>query len=527
MAIIKGKAPEPVETRASPQLVIKFAARDAKKLPDEAARLIRSLGGERSFHSLSEGEEGLAEGSRGVLDRYVSLAVPSVDQADDVARKLTELPEIEIAYVSGGPTPPPVSPADDPRNANQDYLDAAPRGIDARWSWGLVDGSGIGFVDLEQGWTLNHEDLNAAGITIISGVSQAYHGHGTAVLGEVVGVDNNVGGVGIAPSAATRVVSQYRTATSYNTAAAIVSAADNMAAGDVLLLEAQTTVGSSTYLPVEAEPAVFDAIKSATDQGIIVVEAAGNGSNDLDNFTNSAGKQVLNRISGDFMDSGAIMVAAASSTDPHQPLSFTNFGSRIDCYAWGENIDTSGDGWTGTGTTTYTGFFGGTSGASPIITGAALLLQAWAQQADGARLSPAEVRGILGDPLLNTPSASPGTDRIGVMPNLRAIIEFQQRARRLKGVSDRYASLVYILVGIIDDSPGIIWVPGKGPVPVDPEWGRRIERVSGAKRDLLASLAISELASRISDAETRQAVVASSVEAMKRSIERMGLEGPG
>ena len=280
-------------------------------------------------------------------------------------------------------------------------------------------------------------------------------------------------------------------------------------------------------MPVEAEPAVFDAIKSATDQGIIVVEAAGNGSNDLDNFTNSAGKQVLNRTSGDFMDSGAIMVAAASSTDPHQPLSFTNFGSRIDCYAWGENIDTSGDGWTGTGTTTYTGFFGGTSGASPIITGAALLLQAWAQQADGARLSPAEVCGILGDPLLNTPSASPGTDRIGVMPNLRAIIEFQQRARRLKGVSDRYASLVYILVGIIDDSPGIIWVPGKGPVPVDPEWGRRIERVSGAKRDLLASLAISELASRISDAETRQAVVASSVEAMKRSIERMGLEGPG
>ena len=40
-----------------------------------------------------------------------------------------------------------------------------------RWSLDIagVDGAGIGFVDMEQGWNLNHEDMAAANITIISG----------------------------------------------------------------------------------------------------------------------------------------------------------------------------------------------------------------------------------------------------------------------------------------------------------------------------------------------------------------------
>jgi hypothetical protein len=28
-------------------------------------------------------------------------------------------------------------------------------------------------------------------------------------------------------------------------------------------------------------------------------------------------------------------------------MDFTNFGSRIDCYGWGEDIDTAGDGMNG------------------------------------------------------------------------------------------------------------------------------------------------------------------------------------
>lgn len=376
-----------------------------------------------SFKERSAQRESFFETPQNFL-LYYAIEVPIGADAESVAKTVTEWEIVETAYVEAGPTPPPVNPSDDPRSANQGYLNAAPNGIDARWIWITgADGNNIGFVDLEQGWTLNHEDLSAANITVISGVSQAYRGHGTAVLGEVVGVDNTLGVVGIAPSADARVVSQWRTASTYNTAEAILSAVAAMSSGDVLLLEAQTSYpDAGGYVPVEVEQAVFDAIQYATSQGIIVVEAGANGSVDLDAFQDVNGKNILNRNSPDFRDSGAIMVGAGSSATPHARLSFSNFGSRIDCYAWGEDIDTTGDGWTGNLTNTYTTSFGGTSGASPIVTGAALLLQSWRVKKGKPRFTPGEMRQLLSDTALNTASQNPDADRIGVMPNLRAII---------------------------------------------------------------------------------------------------------
>ena len=99
-------------------------------------------------------------------------------------------------------------------------------------------------------------------------MNQDFQGHGTAVLGEVVAVDNTMGGVGIAPRANARVVSQWRTSNNYNTADAILNAADHMSAGDVLLLEAQTSHPNATgFVPVEVEQAVFDAISAARRNG--------------------------------------------------------------------------------------------------------------------------------------------------------------------------------------------------------------------------------------------------------------------
>jgi hypothetical protein len=132
---------------------------------------------------------------------------------------IRELGDVESAYLMR-PVPPPVNPAYDPRNVNQGYEDAAPNGIDARYAWGFVggDGAGVGFVDMERGRNLNHEDLAAAGITLISGISNDFFFDGTSVLGEVLMVDNY-----------------------YNAVDAIVDAVAHMAFGDVLLLEAQET----------------------------------------------------------------------------------------------------------------------------------------------------------------------------------------------------------------------------------------------------------------------------------------------
>jgi serine protease len=389
---------------------------------------------------------------------YAVVQCSSRDEALAVAAQVAEWRGVREAYVEGGPTPPPmVMAVDDPRSINQGYLDPAPDGIDAEYAWTRPggDGAGVGFVDLEQGWTLGHEDLVAAGVTLISGTNSAYFGHGTSVLGEVVSVDNTIGCVGIAPACTARVVSQYQPS-GYNTAQAILSAAAVMDFGDVLLLEAQTSAPGYGYLPVEIETAAHEAIRLATALGVVVVEAAGNGSEDLDAYTNGGGAAVLNRSSADFRDSGAVMVGAGSAVAPHFRLSFSNFGSRVDCYGWGQSIDTTGDGWTGNATTTYTTSFGGTSGASPIVAGAAVLLQSISTATRGYRFSPAQMRILLSDPATGTASDDPATDLIGVMPNLRQIIDTSLPARSDVYLRDFVGDLGEPHSGAISSSPDVI-----------------------------------------------------------------------
>jgi hypothetical protein len=79
-------------------------------------------------------------------------------------------------------------------------------------------------------------------------------------------------------------------------------------------------------------------------------------------------------------------------------------------------------------------------------------------------------------------------------------------------------ALAYILFGVIDDAPGVIWVPGKGPVPVDPGWGTRI---AAPKRDLIASLAMHEITQTITDPATRSKLNKSAVEAMQGAVQRI------
>lgn len=360
------------------------------------------------------------------LLQYFVVDVPKEVNAQKLAKQFRQSNLVEIAYVEGTPVQPPsVNSGNDPLSINQGYLNPAPTGIDAKYIWNYAggDGYGVTVTDLEQGWNLSHEDLVAQKIQLISGVNKAYHSHGTSVLGELVSTDNTVGTVGIVPNAKAKVVSQWRTHSTYSTADAILSATQNLSAGDVLLLEAQTTYPTETgYLPVEVEDAVFDAIRLATNKGVTVVEAAGNGSNDLDSFKNLSGKYILNRSSSDFRDSGAIMVGASSSSYPHSRLYFSNYGSRIDCYGWGQNVTTT-SGNIGQNTS-YTYTFGGTSGASPIIAGAVAAVQGITKaKYGGYTYSPSAIRNILTYSSFSTPSAST-SDKIGRMPNLKAISQY-------------------------------------------------------------------------------------------------------
>ncbi|MEK7019399.1 S8 family peptidase [Bacillus sp. FSL R9-9410] len=342
---------------------------------------------------------------------------------------------VETAYLQEEEAPPEerlsnlsVNPYDEPRLTRQGYLEPAPLGINAPYAWSIKggDGKGTTFVDMEYGWLFSHEDLVNQKIELMSGQNKSeHHDHGTSVLGIVSAEDNNIGGIGIAPKAKVKVVSQIRDNGRYNTADAILSAVNNMQAGDILLLEAQATYegyGDKNYLPVEVKPDIFDAIRLGTNKGIIIIEAGANGGNDLDQFRDRNGKQVLNRNSPDFKDSGAIMVGAASARVPHKRSYFSNYGSRVDVYGWGNAVDTTDAKPREFMTNLYTSSFGGTSSASPIIAGAAALIQGIVKNNQGKVYTPSQLRDILSDSSTGTKSNDPASDKIGVLPDLKAIV---------------------------------------------------------------------------------------------------------
>jgi subtilisin family serine protease len=348
---------------------------------------------------------------------YIRVALPMEGDTRPAIAKLTDLDLFEMVYEEGRPTPPPVVAALADRDLQfQGHLDPAPNGIDAEFAWNFPGGTGagVGLVDVEQGWA-RHEDLPPFSI---SGRNIDFFGHGTAVVGVVAAIDNGVGVVGIAPEIGSLAgSSQWRGWFTFSTARAIYRALDRMKAGDVLLLEAQTTcLGMDGLFPVEVEPGVQDAIRMAVARGICVVEAAGNGGLSLDGFEHPIWKRSLDR------DSGAILVGAATAEAPHFRMDDSNFGQRVDCYAWGEGVTTTGNGFLGRELDHFTDNFGGTSAASAIVAGAAVVVQGIAKANLKRLLSPAELRDLLKDRTINTPSDDPANDLIGVMPDLRAIV---------------------------------------------------------------------------------------------------------
>jgi len=384
------------------------------------------------------------------FDRWFTMDTPRGWTTDELVEAMLQWDIVELAH-RDDPAIDPVVPGNDPRSANQGYLDPAPAGIDAEFAWTVAGGDGAGqrFVDLEQGWTLNHEDLTAHGATLLFGtLVDTSRSHGTSVLGEVCAVDNAIGCVGIVPAIASVDVSGH-SGSFANMDDAIISALPTMSFGDVLLLEVQ----SSAMAPIEVLDDVFEAIRLATALGIVVVEAAGNGTNNLNTIT-SGGVQVLNPASVNFRDSGAIIVGSSSSAAPHTRRPSSSFGNRVNCYAWGENVESTSSTTAGS-TTAYTSTFSGTSSASPIITGAALAVQGVLEAAGSSRLSPLQMRAVLSSPATGTASINPAVDQIGVMPNLRAIIENTIGTT----IPDVY----------IRDNPSDLGDPHTGPISTSPD----------------------------------------------------------
>jgi hypothetical protein len=355
------------------------------------------------------------------LNHYYVLNLPQGVNAAEVANRLNALDFVEFAEPAPRPAPPPfdISPPTPDFTSFQGYRNPVPQGIGVPdpSAFPGTDGAGVSFADVEYSWQLDHEDLELPSNRIVnvgSTPSDPFNDtdHGTAVLGAIVGERNIYGVTGIAP-AAVALLAPANTILGYNPAGAISAATGRLSAGDVIVIEQQYSVcGTSNYGPLEVLQPVYDAVSTATALGIIVVAAAGNGNVNLD--AASCGG-LFNRS---VRDSGAIIVGAGASSD-HSRLSFSSYGSRVDVQGWGENVTTTGYGYAFNPDDIrqrYTNSFGGTSSATPIVSGAVLSIQGRLKTCGRPVATPASMRQML---VTNgTPQGTATSGHIGPLPRI-------------------------------------------------------------------------------------------------------------
>ena len=391
------------------------------------------------------------------------------DRLDALASELSQLDVVSAAYVKPAPEPATTAPArvQPPSEAppatadfrsRQGYLRAAPEGVDADWAHTQAGGTGAGMqvIDVEGAWQLSHEDLlqNQSGVVAGSPTSDlSWRNHGTAVLGVIGGDANGLGIVGIAPGANSRAASIFP---SVGSAGAIRAAADRLNAGDIILIELHrpgprhgfaARLDQAGYIAIEWWPDDYAAIRYAIARGVIVVEAAGNGAENLDDplyNQPAAGFPATwrNPFNPANPSSEAVVVGAGApppgthGRDLYGPdrsrLDFSNHGARVDAQGWGREVTTTGGRFDGAGdlqggsdeTLWYTDTFSGTSSASPIVVGALACIPGILAARGRARLTPQRAIGVLrttGSPQTDAPGR-PATQRIGNRPDIKAAI---------------------------------------------------------------------------------------------------------
>ncbi|MBO1331842.1 S8 family peptidase [Streptomyces sp. VRA16 Mangrove soil] len=406
-------------------------------------------------------------------------------RAQELRARIAALPEIDTAYVKPGAVPAAYQQdSDEARRmkekaaatpdfmGRQGYLGPAPEGVDALWAWQRLGGSGEGVtvIDVEGAWQLSHEDLSAklAGIVVGTPISDvAWRNHGTAVLGVIGGDRNEHGITGIAPEAVTAAASFQ----GVGTAAAIHAAAERLGPGDIVLIELhrpgprfdfEARDDQRGYIALEWWPDDYAAIKYATEKGIVIVGAAGNGAESLDDAVYERRPDGFpawwhNPFNPSNRQSGAVLVGAGAPPPgthgrDHGPdrsrLAFSNYGARVDAQGWGREVTTTGGFWDRPGDLQggseeiawYTDTFSGTSSASPVVVGALAALQGMLKAGGQRPMTSQRAREVLratGSPQQDAPGR-PASQRIGNRPDIRGAVTNLLPSTVGSGQAERY-----------------------------------------------------------------------------------------
>lgn len=413
------------------------SAMEGKKLPIQT--LIKQP--KELLLSLKENGERRSGITLGNLSLFYQIDLGGLDGAERILvhNKLLQIPELETVYFPLKYSSTVSIPSKPGFNAqvttpdlsgSQFYLNPAPDGVDAKYAWTKPggDGLGINFCDVELGLNKTHEDIAFGNVTDISVFPSTTDDHGTAVHGVVYADHNGFGVDGMAHKIKPYFSNARDSAGGFDIAGSMARAIPFLDSGDVLLIEMMDQSGdpNSSYAPVEFSQAEFDVIQNMTASGIIVIEAAGNGNKNLDDQTKYGQKfDSTFRYSGAFMVGGIRAGTSKGGTNPaHQRRHPSSYGSRVDFHSYSEQVTTCGYGdlYGNTNNDKYTEQFFGTSSASPIIAGAAILLESiYKSMTGGQTLDHKELKSLLRHGA--TPSYAPGTDKVGVMPDLKDAID--------------------------------------------------------------------------------------------------------
>ena len=406
------------------------------------------------------------------LDRPLDLSIfYKVTPASDkklvsLVAQLRELKITESAYIKPGMDLASNGVTGD-FTGQQEYLNAGPEGVDVRYAWTKEGGRGrsVKIMDVEGAWRFSHEDLLENPSGCLGGVPTTdpkWVRHGTAVVGMLGGDHNGFGIAGMCPEARVNTISVFGNSNGepspdWSYAAAIRLAADMLHRGDILLIELHQPGPAKNfedrsdqlgYIPVEWWPCNMAAIQYATSQGIIVVEAGGNGYENLDQGIYDVNPAPpygpfpdwrANPFRRNPIDTKAILVGAGAPPDgihgsafgpDRSRRDFSNFGSIMDTQGWGEEVATCGGNNNLTPSAEpdrhYTRGFRGTSSASAMIAGALACLQG-VLKARRETIEPLRARELLRDDRLGSPQQwdpfMPRGERIGPRPDLRKIID--------------------------------------------------------------------------------------------------------
>ena len=365
----------------------------------------------------------------------ITIPLNSQTNSADFQKKMLEVSGIKYCEaVKTTPILPPtdIAPTTPDYFGQQGYIQSNP-GVNMQHAWNLgFNGSGISMYDVEYGMNVNHEEFNSVNIAIASGMTvepsltQTYTEHGTGVLG-IAYADHGAYGVsGMAHGLDSVILyPEYTVENGYNRTYAVTQAIANASIGDVIMFEMQTYgVGTGyNYVPAEFDTPIWNLTKAATDAGIVIVAAAGNGNQNLD-ASGYASYMALG-------DSGAIIVGAGTANTTHSRIYYSTYGSRINLQAWGENVLTSGydsdyapynysmiGGDFNQSYKTFTG----TSSATPIVASCAAVLQSYYYFYTGNYLTSQQIRTIL----IDTGIAQGGTAsaHIGPIPNMQAALTY-------------------------------------------------------------------------------------------------------